>query len=217
MPHSNSPFPLGKGGMPYGKKSKSSVKIWYGLTVHICFLIYLPTIYYVSDTCHGRERSGNSSESSRIHSIRPHHSRMMQNLHHLFTHYILCFRCLTIGREPSEIPANQVKFAPFTHKFHELREFCAFHTKIHPHLVHYFQNRLQRTPGNWSESTRFHTVRPQLSRITRNLMNPHHDQLSRSESRELQKYTANDASSAPFAQHLSKSREICDICKQNTR
>ena len=37
------------------------------------------------------------------------------------------------GRELSEIPANQVKFTPFAHKF---PEFC---TKIHPHLVHYFQ------------------------------------------------------------------------------
>ena len=54
---------------------------------------------------------------------------MMQNLHHLFTHYILCFRCLTIGRELSEIPVNQVKFAPFAHKFCKLREIC---TKIHP-------------------------------------------------------------------------------------
>ena len=61
---------------------------------------------------------------------------MTPNSHHLFTHYILCFRCLTIGRELSEIPANQAKFAPFAHKFHEL---CAFCTKIHPHLVHYFQ------------------------------------------------------------------------------
>ena len=35
-----------------------------------------------------------------------------------------------------KIPANQVKFAPFAHKFRELHE---FHTKIYPHLVHYFQ------------------------------------------------------------------------------
>ena len=35
-----------------------------------------------------------------------------------------------------QIPANQAKFAPFAHKSHELHEFC---TKIHPHLVHYFQ------------------------------------------------------------------------------
>ena len=72
------------------------------------------------------------------------------------------------SRALSEIPANQVKFTPFAHKFHELCKFC---TKIHPHLVHYFQNHRQRTPGNWSESTRFHAVRPQLLRITRNSLN----------------------------------------------
>ena len=102
-----------------------------------------------------------SSESSRICSIRPHTPRMMQNSHHLFTHYILCFRCLTIGRKLSEIPANQAKFAPFAHKFCELHEFC---TKFHPHLVHYFQisDHRQRTPENWSKSTRFRAVCPQL-------------------------------------------------------
>ena len=58
-------------------------------------------------------------------------------------------------------PVNQAKFAPFTHKSRELHK---FHTKIHPHLVHYFQisDLQQRTPGNWSESTRFHAVHPQL-------------------------------------------------------
>ena len=57
-----------------------------------------------------------------------------------------------------KIPANQAKFTPFTHKS---REFC---TKIHPHLVHYFQisDYRQRTPGNWGKSTRFHAVHPQL-------------------------------------------------------
>ena len=63
-----------------------------------------------------------------------------------------------------KIPANQAKFTPFAHKSHKLHKFC---TKIHPHLVHYFQisGHQQRTPGNWSESTRFRAVRPQLLRI----------------------------------------------------
>ena len=56
-------------------------------------------------------------------------------------------------------PVNYAKFAPF----------------IHPHLVHYFQisDHWQRTPGNWSESTRFRAVRPQLPWITRNSLNLH--------------------------------------------
>ena len=51
----------------------------------------------------------------------------MQNLHRLSTiHYT--FRCLTIGRELSEIPANQAKFAPFAHKSHELHEICTIYS-----------------------------------------------------------------------------------------
>ena len=51
------------------------------------------------------------------------------------------------GRALSEIPVNQAKFTPFAHKCRELREIG---TKIHPHLVHYFQisDHQQRTPEN---------------------------------------------------------------------
>ena len=63
-----------------------------------------------------------------------------------------------------KIPVHQAKFTPFAHKSCELHK---FHTKVHPHLVHYFQisDHRQRTPGNWSESIRFHTVHPQLLQI----------------------------------------------------
>ena len=70
---------------------------------------------------------GNWSKSSRIRSICPQTPRMTQNLHHLFTHYILCFRCLTIGRELSEISANQADFTRFTHRCRELREICTIY------------------------------------------------------------------------------------------
>ena len=63
----------------------------------------------------------------------------MQNLHHLLTHYIVCFRCLTSGRELPKIPVNQAKFAQFAHRSHELRKFCAFRTKINPYLVHFYR------------------------------------------------------------------------------
>ena len=100
---------------------------------------------------------------------------MTQNSCHLFTHYILCFRCLTFGRELSKIPANQAEFAQFAHRSRELCELRAFRTKIHPHLVHYFQtsDHQQKIQENWSESTRFRTVHPQLPRITQNSLNPH--------------------------------------------
>ena len=75
----------------------------------------------------------NSSELCKFRAIRP---RITQNSHHLLTHYIVCFRCLTSGRELPKIPANQTKFAQFTHTSRELRELHAFHTKFYPHLVH---------------------------------------------------------------------------------
>ena len=110
----------------------------------------------------------NSSELCKFHAVHPHTPRITRNSHHLLTHYIVCFRCLTSGRELPKIPANQAKFAQFAHRSRELRKFCAFCTKIHPHLVHYFQtsDHRQRTLENWSESTRFCTVCPQFPRIT---------------------------------------------------
>ena len=78
----------------------------------------------------------NWNKSSRIRSIRPQTPRMTQNSHHFLTHYIVCFRCLTSGRELPKIPTNQTKFAQFAHTSRELHEICAFCTKIHPHLVH---------------------------------------------------------------------------------
>ena len=74
----------------------------------------------------------NSSELCKFHAVRPHSLRITRNSHHLLTHYIVCFRCLTSGRELPQIPANKEKFAQFAHRSRELR---AFRTKIHPHLV----------------------------------------------------------------------------------
>ena len=48
----------------------------------------------LSDAWPSAETLWNSSESSKIHFIRPQIPRMMQNSHHLFIHYTLCFRCL---------------------------------------------------------------------------------------------------------------------------
>ena len=72
----------------------------------------------------------NSSELRRFRAIRPHSPRIMRNSHKLLTYYILCFRCLTSGRELPKIPANQAKFAQFSHISRELREFHAFCSKL---------------------------------------------------------------------------------------
>ena len=72
----------------------------------------------------------NSSELRRFHAVCPHSPRITRNSHKLLTYYILCFRCLTSGRELPKIPANQAKFTQFAHISSELREFRAFHTKF---------------------------------------------------------------------------------------
>ena len=78
----------------------------------------------------------NSSELCKFRAICPQLPRITQNLHHLLTNYILCFRCLISGRELPKIPANRTKFAQFAHTPRELRELHALHTKLHPYLVH---------------------------------------------------------------------------------
>ena len=90
---------------------------------------------------------------------------MMRNLHHLFT---LRFRCLTSGRERREIPANQAKFTRFGPILRELREFRALRTKINTYVIDFqISDHRQRTQEKWSESTRFHSIRPPITRIMR--------------------------------------------------
>ena len=161
-------FPQEREGYLTAKSPNLLAKIWYSLTVHIHFFILnLQAKFFKFTFCLLAKFPANYTNSAQFAPQKK--PQIMQNSHRLSTiHYT--FRCLTSGRELSEIPANQAKFAPFTHKFHELRK---FRTKIHPHLVHYFQNHQQRTPRNWSESTRFCSVRPQLPRIMQNSLNPH--------------------------------------------
>ena len=86
----------------------------------------------------------------------------------IYSHYTLHFRCLTSGRERREIPANQVKFARFVPISRELREFRALRTKINTYVIDFqISDHRQRTQENWSESTRFCSIRPPITRITR--------------------------------------------------
>ena len=109
---------------------------WSMFVYYQCIIMYLQNshqllthLHYVSGL--PRQRTlGNSSELRKFHAIRPHSLRITRNSHHLLTYYILCFRCLTSGRELSRIPANQAKFAQFAQLSHELREFRAFCCKL---------------------------------------------------------------------------------------
>ena len=106
---------LGKGGIPYGKKSKSFSQNMVRLNrthsfLHSKFTSKIFQIYVLS---FGKI----SSELYKFSAIHPKKKilRIMHNSHRLSTiHYT--FRCLTSGRELSEIPVNQAKSTSFAHK-----------------------------------------------------------------------------------------------------
>ena len=100
----------------------------------------------------------NSSELCKFHAVHPQLPRITRNSHHLLTHYIVCFICLTSGRELPRIPASQAKFAQFAHRS---SEFHTFHIKIHPYLVTSFRSlTIDREPqkigANQPDFMQFH-------------------------------------------------------------
>ena len=141
----------------------------------------------------------------------------MQNSHRLSTiHYT--FRCLTSGRELSEITANQVKSAPFAHKSHKLHEICTFYSSTSSSLL-----------SDLRPMTENPRKLEQINQISRSLPTASVNYAKFAESAtncssnlgvnpvNSRKNTVNNANSAPFALHISKSREIHNICKPQTR
>ena len=122
---------------------------------------------YVSGTCPGREPCkipANYANSTQF----AHTVRESREIRTICSHYTLHFRCLTSGRERREIPANQAKSAQFTPISCELREFRTLRTKIHTYVIDFqISDHRQRTQENWSESTRFRSIRPPIMRIPR--------------------------------------------------
>ena len=121
---------------------------------------------YVSVTCPRREPyriPANYANSAQFaHTV--HESREIRTI---CSHYTLPLRCLTSGRKCREIPANQAKFAQFAPISRELREFRTLRTKINTYVIDFqVSDHRQRTQENWSESTRFRSIRPPVTRIT---------------------------------------------------
>ena len=108
-------------------------KIWYGLTVHICFFILnLQAKFFKFTFCLLAKFPVNYTNSAQFTPKKI--PRIMQNSHGLSTiHYT--FRCLTSGRELSEIPVNQAKSIPFTHKSHELHEIHTIYSSTSSSLL----------------------------------------------------------------------------------
>ena len=76
----------------------------------------------------------------------------------------LTFRSLTIDREPRKIGANQQDSARFAHTARESREFRTLRTIIKTYVIDFqISDHRQRTQENWSESTRFRSIRPPIT------------------------------------------------------
>ena len=108
----------------------------------------------------------NSSELRKFRAIRPHSPRIRQNSH-IFANLFYYVSGTCSGREPWKITANYADSARFAHTVRESHEFHTLRTIIKTYLV-YFQisDHRQRTQENWSESTRFRSIRPLITRIT---------------------------------------------------
>ena len=158
-----------------------SFKIWYGLTVHIiCFYRQNFQFFKIVPS------RSNSSELRKFRTICPHSPRIRQNSHILLTFSIM-FQVPAPAENPGKFQQITQNSARFAHIARKSREFRTLRTIINPCLVHFqISDHRQRTQEKWSESTRFRAIRPQLPRMTRNSLNPHHNEQTRSPSRELQ-------------------------------
>ena len=137
-----------------------SFKIWYGLTVHIIHF-YRQNFQFFKIV----PSSQNSSELCKFRAIRPHSPRIRQNSH-IFANLFYYVSGTCSGREPWKIPANYADSARFAHIAHESREFRTLRTIIKTYVVDFqISDHRQRTQENWSESTRFRSIRPLITRI----------------------------------------------------
>ena len=111
MPQSKSISP-GKGGKPYGKRSKSLVynMVWLNRTYY-SLLKFTSKIFKIVSPSQIPVNYANSAQFA------PHSPRIPQNSHIL--HYV---SGTCPGREPCKIPANYANSAQFAHTVRESRE-----------------------------------------------------------------------------------------------
>ena len=101
----------------------------------------------------------NSSELCKFRAIRPHSPRIMQNWHHLLTHYTLCFRHLP--RQRTLRNSSELR------KFHAVRPHSPRITQNSHHLLTHYTlcfrcltsgRELTKIPANRAKSTQFNHI-----------------------------------------------------------
>ena len=105
----------------------------------------------------------NSSELRKFRAIRPHSPRIRQNSHILLTFSIM-FQVPAPAENPGKFQQNYADSTRFAHIARESREFRTLRTIIKTYVIDFqISDHRQRTQENWSESTRFHSIRPLIT------------------------------------------------------
>ena len=158
MPQPQVHFP-GKGREALRQKVLNlSFKVRYGLTVHI-IRFYRQNFQFFKIV-----------PSSQIPANYANSAQFAHTVHELGKIRTFCYYVsgTCSGREPCKIPANYADSARFAHIARESREFRTLRTIIKTYVVDFqISDHRQRTQENWSESTRFRSIRPPITRITR--------------------------------------------------
>ena len=121
MPQPKS-IPPGKGGKPYGKRSKSLVYNMVRLN-----RTYYSLLKFTSKIFKNCLPQSNSSELRKFRAVRPHSPRITQNSHILLTYSTLCFRHLP--RQRTLQNSSELR------KFHAIRPHSPRITRNSHHLL----------------------------------------------------------------------------------
>ena len=89
-----------------------------------------------------------------------------------FAHYVNLFYIMFQAPAPAENPGKLQRIMQILHDsphtVRESREFRTLRTIIKTYVIDFqISDHRQRTQENWSESTRFRSIRPPITRITR--------------------------------------------------
>ena len=89
-----------------------------------------------------------------------------------FAHFVnlsyIMFQAPAPAENPGKIPVNYADSARFAHTARESCEFRTLRTIIKTYVIDFqISDHRQRTQENWSESTRFRSIRPPITRIPR--------------------------------------------------
>ena len=137
-------------------KSTSKI-VWYGLTVHIFSLLKLQAKFSKLSFPVKFQRIPQILRNSPTQSVN------YAKFAHFVNLFYIMFQAPALAENPAEFQRiTQIPHDSPTHEFRTL------HTIIKTYVIDFqISDHRQRTQENWSESTRFRSIRPPITRIMR--------------------------------------------------